>query len=65
MYVSHGIFSGDATKIIQNTPLEELIVTNTIPEKMSMKKIRYLSIGKILADVISNVHAKVSLEEMR
>lgn len=30
-----------------------------------MKKIRYLSIGKILADVIANVHAKISLEEMR
>lgn len=42
---------------IDNTHLNEYITTNTIPQdNIESNKIRYFSIGKVLAECISRVH---------
>ena len=31
MFATHGLFSGDALKKISDSPLSEIVVTNTLP----------------------------------
>jgi ribose-phosphate pyrophosphokinase len=57
-YATHPILSGDATKIINESELDELVVTNTIPlnnAAMACKKIRQLSVAELLAETIRRI----------
>jgi ribose-phosphate pyrophosphokinase len=57
-YATHPILSGDATKIITESELDELVVTNTIPlskAAMACKKIRQLSVAELLAETIRRI----------
>lgn len=58
---THPILSGDAYKRIENSKLEELIVTDSIPLKQQSSKIRVLSCAKLFADVMHNVHYNKSI----
>ena len=57
-YATHPILSGDAAKIITDSALDELVVTNTIPLNevaMACKKIRQLSVAELLAETIRRI----------
>ena len=57
-YATHPILSGDAAKIITESALDELVVTNTIPLNkvaMACKKIRQLSVAELLAETIRRI----------
>jgi ribose-phosphate pyrophosphokinase len=57
-YATHPILSGEATKIITESELDELVVTNTIPlnkAAMACKKIRQLSVAELLAETIRRI----------
>ena len=57
-YATHPILSGDAAKIITDSELDELVVTNTIPlskAAMACKKIRQLSVAELLAETIRRI----------
>ncbi|WP_178986137.1 ribose-phosphate pyrophosphokinase [Winogradskyella helgolandensis] len=58
---THPILSGNAYEKIENSKLEELIVTNSIPLKQESKKIRVLSCSDLFADVMYNVHHNESI----
>lgn len=58
---THPILSGDAYKKLENSKLEELIVTDSIPLKQEHSKIRVLSCAKLFADVMHNVHYNKSI----
>lgn len=51
---THAILSGNARERIENSPLEEIIVTDTIPTKQE-GKIKVLSVADLFADVINKV----------
>lgn len=53
---THPILSGNAYELLENSPLCEVIVTDTIPLKRESKKITVLSTAELFADVIGRVH---------
>ena len=58
---THPILSGDAYTKIENSRLQELIVTDSIPLKQSCKKIRVVSCANLFADVMHRVHNNESI----
>jgi ribose-phosphate pyrophosphokinase len=61
---THGVLSGPAVDRIQESPLEEVVLTNTIPltpEKRKCKKIRTLSVAKLLAEAVQSIHDETSV----
>lgn len=63
---SHPVLSGPAIDRINDSPLEEVVVTNTIPlapEKRSNKIIQ-LSVADLLARAITNIHKELSVSEL-
>lgn len=53
---THPILSGEALQRIENSPLEQLIVTDSIPLKKESPKITVLSCAELFADVMKSVH---------
>ena len=58
---THPILSGNAYERLENSKLEELIVTNSIPLKQESKKLRVLSCANLFAGVMYNVHHNKSI----
>lgn len=60
--VVHGVLSGDAVKKIEDSILEQLIITNTIPHnKKESPKIKVLSVAPLLAEAIKRIHREESI----
>ena len=58
---THSLLSGDAYDKLENSQLEELIVTDSIPPKVSHPKVKVLSCAPLFADVMKNVHFNQSI----
>ncbi|MCX6258289.1 MAG: ribose-phosphate pyrophosphokinase [Bacteroidia bacterium] len=52
---THAVLSGDAYKNIDNSPLDEVIITDSVPLKGHSDKITVLSIAPVFADVIIKI----------
>jgi len=64
---THGIFSDPALDRIKNAPIEEVIVTNTLPvseDVASMDKVKVLSIAPILAETLQAIFMDSSVSEI-
>lgn len=62
---SHGVLSGPAFGRIDESPLKELVLLNTIPPKEgSSDKIHYLSVAEIFADAIGRIYQEVSISKL-
>ncbi|MDC1469810.1 ribose-phosphate diphosphokinase, partial [Flavobacteriaceae bacterium] len=58
---THPILSGNAYERLENSKLEELIVTDSIPVSQESLKIRVLSCAELFADVMTKVHQNQSI----
>ncbi|MFD2542647.1 ribose-phosphate pyrophosphokinase [Lacinutrix gracilariae] len=58
---THPILSGEAYNRIENSKLEELIVTDSIPLQKESAKIKVLSSADLFAEVMQNVHHNKSI----
>jgi len=58
---THAVLSGEAYKRIENSKLEELIITDTIPLKKQISKIKVISCAPLFADVMHKVHSNQSI----
>lgn len=58
---THAILSGNAYEKIENSKLEELIVTDSIPSKKDSPKVKILSCAKLFAGVMLNVNSNKSI----
>jgi len=58
---THPILSGNAYERLENSKLEELIVTDSIPVSQESPKIRVLSCADLFADVMNKVHQNESI----
>ncbi len=61
---THGVLSGNATQNLEDSPIEKLFITNTIPltdEKKRSAKIVQLSIAEMLAIAIKKIHIEESI----
>jgi ribose-phosphate pyrophosphokinase len=66
-YCTHPVLSGKAIQNIQNSVLNELVVTNTIAlseEAKQCTRIRQVSIATMLAETIRRIHDEESVSEM-
>ena len=61
----HGVLSRNATENIENSTIDRLFITNTIPlideKKVKTKKITQLSVAELLAAAIKKIHAEESI----
>jgi ribose-phosphate pyrophosphokinase len=62
-YATHAVLSDDAVDRLQDSPIKEVVVTDTIPLPVHKQrpKIRVLSLAPVLAEAIRRVHANVSV----
>ena len=60
-YCTHGILSGPAHERIANSALEELVITDTIPQTKKNPRIRVISVAEMFAQVMKNVHRHESI----
>jgi ribose-phosphate pyrophosphokinase len=63
---THPVLSGPAIERLEHSPIEELVVTNTIPlgAKASCKKIRTLSVAGLLGEAIKRIHFQDSVSSL-
>ena len=60
---THGILSGNAHERVENSALEELIITDTIPPKNESPKIKILSCAELFGSTMKSVHLNKSIHE--
>jgi ribose-phosphate pyrophosphokinase len=60
---THPVLSGPAYERIEQSPIDELIVTDTIPLKGKSDKIKVLSVAEHFADVIDKVYNYKSISD--
>jgi ribose-phosphate pyrophosphokinase len=54
-YCTHGILSKDAYQKLDNSKIEELVITNTIPKNHKSTKVREISVADFFASTIKSV----------
>lgn len=60
-YCTHGVLSGKALERIENSKLDRLVITDTIPQERKSDKIEVLSIAELFASVMQKVHHHESI----
>ncbi len=64
---SHGVLSGEAVKRIEESEFEEVLITDTIPQKDTNNrsdKIKYLSIANLLGEAIKRITTGESISTL-
>ncbi len=64
---THGVLSGPAVQRIEESVLSEVVVTNSIlhsEEARASKKIKFLSIGRLLGEAIRRIHNSDSVSSL-
>ncbi|MEY2649646.1 MAG: hypothetical protein RLZZ261_702 [Bacteroidota bacterium] len=62
-YCTHGVLSGNAIERIEDSALQELVITDTIPLKRNSDKIRTLSVAPLFAAVMRKVQSNESISD--
>ena len=63
----HGVLSGPAIERVDSAPIDQLIVTNTIPlrsEAQQCRKIVMLSVARLLGQAIQSIHEETSVSSL-
>jgi ribose-phosphate pyrophosphokinase len=66
-YATHAVLSGPAVERLQKSPIEEVVVSDTIPlnaAAAACRKIRSLSVATLLAEAIRRIHQADSLSSL-
>ena len=66
-YCTHGVLSGPAIERIENSAIDELVVTDTIPlseAARNCKRIRQLSIAELMAETLRRINADESVSSL-
>ena len=61
---THGVLSSDAPRIIDNSNIDEVVVTNTVPhevQKMQCHKIKTVDISSLLSESMRRIHNQESM----
>ncbi len=61
--VTHGVLTGDAVKRIEESPIQQVVITDTVPlpEEKQSKKIVQLSVAPLFAQAIKRIHTGESV----
>jgi ribose-phosphate pyrophosphokinase len=63
----HGVLSGPAIERIEKSPIDKLIVTNSIPltgERARSNKVVVLSVARLLGQAIKSIHEETSVSSL-
>jgi ribose-phosphate pyrophosphokinase len=63
----HGVLSGQAIERIEKSPIDRLIITNTIPlteNKARCEKIKVLTVARLLGQAIKSIHEETSVSSL-
>ncbi len=65
-YATHGVLSGEAIERLNNSKLDEIIITDTIPLKNNINcpKLRVISMAPLLAEAMHRIITGESLSEL-
>jgi ribose-phosphate pyrophosphokinase len=66
-YVSHGVLSGGAVARITTSPLEELVITDSIQATEAVRvaqNIRQITIAPLLGDAMSRISQEASVSSL-
>lgn len=63
---THGVLSGPALVRLAESPVKEVVITNTIPvpQNKMIDKIKILSVAPILGEAIKRIHEDLSVSEL-
>lgn len=64
---THGVFASDAIEKVCESPLKQLVTTNSIPlspEGKACSRIKVLSVAKLFADAIRSIHEETSVSKL-
>jgi ribose-phosphate pyrophosphokinase len=64
---THGVLSGPAIQRIEDSPISEVVVTDTVPlspEAKACSKIRQVSIARLLGEAIKRIHSSDSVSSL-
>ena len=63
---THGVLSGPAFERIENSPIQEMVFVNTIPERQNTpsSKLKYLDVAPVFARAIEHVHGGTSIADL-
>ncbi|GAB4265336.1 ribose-phosphate diphosphokinase [Thermincola ferriacetica] len=63
---THPVLSGPAIERLQNSPIKEVVITNTIPlpESKKIDKIKALSVAPLLGEAIIRIHEDLSVSKL-
>jgi len=61
---THAVLSGKAYENIENSMLEEIVVTDTIPVKHQSSKIKVLTVSNLFAKAIRKIHDNESISSL-
>ncbi|MHC4265608.1 MAG: phosphoribosylpyrophosphate synthetase, partial [Planctomycetota bacterium] len=64
---THGVLAGEALERISKAPIDELVVTDSIPlneETKKIKSIKVLTIATMLAEAIKRIHRNESVSNL-
>ena len=64
---THGVFAEDAIAKVCESPLEQMVATNSIPlspEAEGCAKIKVLSVAKLLASAVRSIHEETSVSQL-
>ena len=61
---THPILSGKAYENVENSALEQLVVTDSIPVKEGSSKIKVLSLAEMFAQAIKKIHSHKSISSL-
>jgi ribose-phosphate pyrophosphokinase len=63
---THGVLSGKAVQSLEEAPIQEVVVTNTlpIPEEKAFGRLKVLSIAPLIADALRAVFEESSVSEI-
>ena len=63
---THAVLSGRAIERLEQSEIEEVVVTNTIPlrEEQACKKITVLSVAPLLGEAIRRIHTETSVSSL-
>jgi len=67
MFCTHGVLSGDALKNIDNSCIDELIITDTIDNQEKLKgsnKIKVLTVSTLIAEAIDRIRNNKSISQL-
>ena len=64
---THAVLSGSATRIVNNSAIEELIVTDTIPlnnKKELCRKLTVLNVASLMGEAVRRIHEESSISSL-